>query len=213
MPKSAFTLDGFRAWVLSDDFPEGVKASFIDGEVFFEMSPESLETHLKVKQKLTAVLVTIADDESLGEAYADGALLTNEEAGISTEPDMCFATWKTLESGKLRKLPREGAPDDSVELIGVPDLVVEVVSKSSVKKDRRELHQKYARAGISEYWIIDARKKAIQFEILRLEGGRYVSSAPADVPQPSLVLGRQFVLLRSKNRIGHWTYRFEITNL
>jgi hypothetical protein len=38
----------------------------------------------------------------LGEVYADGVLLTNVDAELSTEPDLCFASWQTFESGKLR---------------------------------------------------------------------------------------------------------------
>src|SRR4051794_7888672 len=47
VPRTAFEHDGFRAWLLSDEYPDGVRATYVMGEVFFEMSPESIETHSK----------------------------------------------------------------------------------------------------------------------------------------------------------------------
>lgn len=53
------------------------------------------------------------------------------------------------------------------------DLVVEVVSDGSVKKDTKRLPPLYARAGIPELWLIDARDADLRFEIHTLHGGRY----------------------------------------
>ncbi|WP_394843710.1 Uma2 family endonuclease [Pendulispora brunnea] len=211
MPKSAFTHEGFREWVLSDDFPDGVKATFARGEVLFEVSPEAIRTHSIVKRQMLLALASLAESDDLGESYPDGVLLTHARAGLSTVPDFCFALWETLETGRLREVPRNGDPDDSVELEGTPDLVAEIVSKSSTHKDLTILRETYARAGVPEYWIIDVRKKEARFEILRLDSGAYVASAPREQPQISIVFGRNVALHRSKNRIGRWTYRFEIT--
>ena len=40
IPARAATLAGFRAWALSDEFPERGRFSFINGELFVDMSPE-----------------------------------------------------------------------------------------------------------------------------------------------------------------------------
>jgi Uma2 family endonuclease len=60
----------------------------------------------------------------------DGMWITNDEADLSNEPDAVFASWDTLESG------RAVLSSDELELIGSPDWVLEIVSKSSVRKDR-----------------------------------------------------------------------------
>ena len=49
---------------------------------------------------------------------------------------------------------------------GVPDLVVEVISKSTSKVDRKEKFNEYAQAGIEEYWILDPGKQTIEIFIL-----------------------------------------------
>ena len=61
-----------------------------------------------------------------------------------------FATWGTLEGDRLRLLPRSDGNPDGIELVGAPDLVVEVVSPSSARKDMVALRAAYARAGITE---------------------------------------------------------------
>ncbi len=46
-------------------------------------------------------------------------------------------------------------------LNGAPDLVVEVLSKSTRKKDMTLKLGKYAEAGVREYWIIDPQKETV----------------------------------------------------
>lgn len=45
VPERVFDLDGYRAWVKSEPCPEGVRTTYVSGEVVIEMSPEALERH------------------------------------------------------------------------------------------------------------------------------------------------------------------------
>jgi Uma2 family endonuclease len=207
VPVSAFELAGFRQWVGSADFPEGVHAAWVEGEVYVEMSPESVESHAKVKGETTSVIVQVAREGNLGEVYPDGVLLTNESAGVSTEPDLAFASWDTLKAGRVRLVPKANRPDEYVEVEGTPDLVVEIVSDSSARKDLVSLRAAYRRAGIPEYWVIDARGEDLRFEILHLDGDEYRALSPTGSPQRSAVLGRTFMLTRERNPVGRWSYR------
>jgi Uma2 family endonuclease len=207
VPSSAFDLEGFREWVKSDGFPEDVHATWVEGEVFVEMSPESVESHAKVKGEVTSVVVQIVRDGNLGEVYPDGVLLTHEAAGVSTEPDLAFASWQSLEKGRVRLLPKANRQDEFIEVEGTPDLVVEIVSDSSVRKDVVSLREAYRRAGIPEYWLVDARSSDIRFEILLLQGEDYRPSSPPGSAQRSLALGGTFTLTRERNPVGRWTYR------
>ena len=56
-------------------------------------------------------------------------------------------------------------------IFGTPDLLVELISPSSVRRDRYEKKDLYARFGAKEYWIGDPANKAL--EILTLKEGRY----------------------------------------
>jgi Uma2 family endonuclease len=53
---------------------------------------------------------------------------------------------------------------------GAPDLLIEILSpgKANTDRDRVTKRHLYARFGVTEYWIIDARRRNV--EIYRLEG-------------------------------------------
>jgi len=38
---------------------------------------------------------------------------------------------------------------------GAPDLAIEILSPSTARKDQREKFDRYERAGVREYWVID----------------------------------------------------------
>jgi Uma2 family endonuclease len=209
VPATVFDHEGFRRWVKSGEFPEHLRAAFVDGEVLIQMSPESLETHNKVKAEVTIVIGQYVRDRDLGEVYADGALLTNSAARLSCEPDLLFVSWATSEANRVRFVPRAQQGDEYIEINGTPDLVVEIVSDSSVRKDEVLLRNAYLRAGIPEYWLIDARKDALRFEILHNHEAAFQPSATAGAPQESRVLGGRWTLDRSHNRLGRFAYRLE----
>jgi Uma2 family endonuclease len=206
VPDTAFAHAGYRAWVTSSEYPEGLRTTFIDGEVLVEMSPESIEAHNKVKAALTAALVVFVQEHDLGEVYPDGALVTNEGASVSCEPDLTFVSWAAFEGGRVRLVPRAGGGGDYIEILDSPDLVVEIVSDSSVTKDTRLLRQAYSRAGVGEYWLIDARGREITFEILSNVDGELTSPGSSLGPQESRVLGGRWSLARTLNRAGRFTY-------
>ena len=56
-------------------------------------------------------------------------------------------------------------------IFGTPNLLVELVSPSSVRRDRYDKKELYARFGVKEYWIGDPANKAL--EILTLKAGHY----------------------------------------
>ena len=211
LPRTAASHAGFRRWITSRRFPSQVRPTFVDGEIWLSMSPESLETHNKVKTEFTAALVRHVREHDLGEVYSDRSLLTNIEARVSTEPDFLFISWATSEAGLVRLGRRNHRAEEFIEIIGTPDLVLEIVSDSSARKDLVRLKAAYERARVREYWLADARGEQISFQILTLEGDHYVSATPPDQPQPSGVLGARFALHRARNRVGRYAYTLEIT--
>src|SRR6266851_8355078 len=60
IPRDAFTLNGFRAWVLSDEFPEKLRVTYVDQEIYLDMSKEELQTHAVVKAEISRVLLTLS---------------------------------------------------------------------------------------------------------------------------------------------------------
>jgi Uma2 family endonuclease len=139
--------------------------------------------------------------------------VTNVEANLSTEPDASFATWDSLGAGRVRLVPREGVHGQYLELEGTPDWVLEVVSKYSVRKDTRRLRERYHRAGIPEYWLIDARGDEVVFDLLVRAESDYVSEVGRGGWQTSPVFGRRFRLVRSRGPLELWQYTLQVKGL
>lgn len=51
----------------------------------------------------------------------------------------------------------------SQRIEGAPDLVIEILSQGTARRDRGEKLVLYAAAGVSEYWIVDAAERQIEF--------------------------------------------------
>ena len=56
---------------------------------------------------------------------------------------------------------------------GSPDLVVEVLSDSTEKRDRGPKMETYSRYGIREYWLVDLNNRAIEIYRLDENAGAY----------------------------------------
>ena len=59
-------------------------------------------------------------------------------------------------------------------IVGPPDLVIEILSPSTAKKDRTKKKDGYARFGVPEYWIVDPYHLTIEQYMLPAEGALYV---------------------------------------
>ena len=208
VPADVFNLERFREWAHSDEFPETGHISFIDGEVEIDMSPEELSSHNRIKRDLSTDLNVFVRKTDLGELLVDGAFLVNTAARLATEPDLMYCTWQTVRAGRVEFAPSVEGSDQLVEVRGSPDLVCEIVSKGSVRKDTVRLRKAYFDAGIREYWLIDARGKILDFHILTRSKKGYVAvTSDADGFRRSPVLRRHFRIVRRKNQVGGACYR------
>jgi len=96
------------------------------------------------------------------------------------------------------------------EVEGTPDWVLEVISDSSVEKDTEKLREAYHRAGIPEYWLIDARGDGIDFQILYHGENGYEAAPRQKDWQQSSVFGRSFRLERQQDELGLWEYTLHV---
>ncbi|HHW37071.1 MAG TPA: Uma2 family endonuclease [Bacillales bacterium] len=60
-------------------------------------------------------------------------------------------------------------------IIGAPELVIEVLSPSTAKNDRLIKYNSYEKAGVKEYWIVDPYNQTI--EVYLLEGKTFVRNS------------------------------------
>jgi Uma2 family endonuclease len=210
IPARVHDLASFRDWACSDDFPERGRIDFLAGDLEVDMSPEELDTHGLVKAEVATVLQLLVARPHLGHVYIDRSRVSSPGADLSVEPDVVVFFWESFDRGHVRKVPAKTRPGRFIELEGAPDLVVEIVSDGSTRKDLVGLPPLYAKAGIAELWLVDAREPEIRFEVLALGPGGYARVEPdAQGWTPSPRLRRRFRLQRREARPGHWSYRLE----
>jgi Uma2 family endonuclease len=187
-----------------------MRVTFVNQEIYLDMSNEDPETHVIVKDEVGTVLRLLNKEVRLGRYYGDGVLVSNEAADLSNNPDASFLLYESIRDGRVRIVPRAGRPGRYVEIVGTPDWVLEVLSDSSVQKDTQRLRVAYHRAGIREYWLIDARGEKIVFQILYWRKSGYVAAPVRDGWQRSRVFDREFRLERHRDEFGLWEYTLQV---
>jgi|SRR5215813_8691123 len=200
VPPGIGDLESFRSWARSEEYEERVRLAWLAGTLWVDLTVEQLYTHNQVKGEVGAVLWSLAKASSQGRYLPDGMLVSNPTADWSTIPDGAFVSFDALRSGRVRQVA--GKIAGVVELEGAPEMVLEVVSDSSVEKDTVRLPELYARAGIQEFWRIDARDAKLSFEILRLTDTGYVPTKEPDGWWRSAVFGRLFQLTQQQDPLG-----------
>ena len=143
---------------LSLDYEFGL-AEWVDGEVRLYVSAS--EIHQRVIGFLLTLLSAYCDVTKAGRVWPAGYAMRAATGGSGREPDLLFVARQHLDRVQ-----------DS-HLAGPPDLVVEIVSRDSARRDRREKFDEYQADGIPEYWLIDPRPGHETAELFALQSGRY----------------------------------------
>jgi Uma2 family endonuclease len=204
IPMDVKDLESFRRWARSDTFPETVRYSYLRGDIWVDPDREQAFTHNQVKTEIASVLDTITAAHDLGYFFSDRMLLSHKGAEISTEPDGMVVSFEAVQDGRMELV--EGVDGGVVELLGTPDMVLEVVSARSVHKDTVVLRELYHAAEVHEYWLVDALDKEPTFELLRWTTRGYSATRPRQGWLRSAVFGRSFRLTQGQDRLGNPRY-------
>lgn len=201
------SLADFRQWSVSDSFPDRGRIDFVAGTVEVDMQAEASYSHGSPKAVISAKLADRVCGNDLGEVYISDMRVASGAGGFSVEPDVVVVLHEAFEEGRVTVVPKADRAEDFVEIEGSPDLIVEVVSDSSVGKDNVRLRSAYYAAGVREYWLVDARGADLVFRILERADGDFIE-APADADgfRRSGVLGFRYRLDRSRGRRGQWRF-------
>lgn len=152
--KRQYTFADVLAW------DEKERAELIDGEVFL-MAPLR-RVHQEVLTELTRQLANFMEGKKCRVYPAPFAVRLFAQEGDApkdvdtmVEPDISVVC-------DLSKLDDYGCK-------GAPDLVVEILSPSSLRHDRLVKLNLYQQAGVREYWIVDPKNQSVQ--VFLLDGG------------------------------------------
>jgi len=212
IPTGIGDLRRFRAWLHSKCFPERGRIDWIGGRLEVDMAAEDLYTHGTPKSAIACVLGKLIQEPERGLVFIDKARYTCPAVDLSVEPDILVLLVETLEAGRARLVPRSRGPRNRfIEIEGSVDLVVECVSDSSTAKDRKRLPLAYHRAGVREYWLVDARGPRLDFQILLRRPRRFEQSAAGKFGFAlSAVLGRGVRLVRRRRGPGLVFFHLEV---
>jgi hypothetical protein len=208
IPMNLNSLADFRRWANSDAFPERGRIDYLGGRIEIDMSPEDLFCHSTLKGEIYSTVHQLVKSADLGYLFLDRARVSSVEADLSAEPGIVLVLHGTLAAGRVRLIEKAGGEGDRyIELEGAPDLIVEIVSDSSVGKDTKRLPKKYFEAGVPEFWLADARRKPLVFRIHERGPSGYRAVQPdAEGFQFSATFGCRFRLETHRDALGHPAY-------
>lgn len=122
---------------------EDVHAEWVNGETILFMPPKP--EHQDVVSFLLVLIKLYVDHLQLGKVLTAPVEMKPTPQSNSREPDLLFVANENVH--------RIG----EAKLEGPADLVIEVISTESVRRDTVDKRLEYEREGIREYWIIDRR--------------------------------------------------------
>ena len=208
VPAGALDHRSFLKWLRSGAVPEEARVAFIRDQVWIDSMPERAYAHNQIKTLVASVLMPLIRSGKLGVYFGDGMTFTSESEGFTTVPDGMFVSQASIDEKRVRLSGGKRGLRDT-ELVGTPDLIIEVVSDTSVDEDTAWCMSKYSDAGIPEYWVIDARSEPIRFAIHRWTSKGYAAVRRFEGWSKSSVLDYSFRFVPGESQLGHRTYDFE----
>jgi len=127
------------------------------------VTPSPVTRHQAVSLRLAVLLGEWAERTGAGAVFAAPFDVVLSPPDV-VEPDLLF----------IRKDRLEILTEKNVQ--GAPDLVVEILSEGTRRRDEIVKRDLYARCGVEEYWIVDPELETVK--VYRREGGeRYRRTA------------------------------------
>jgi len=139
--KKTYTINDLR------EMPEDVRAELIDGQIFYFASPKTIHQELVVQIASELNLHIRRRNGTCKVFVAPMDVCLDEDEKTLLEPDVFVICDK-------KKIHEDAC-------YGAPDLVIEVASKSTKKRDYGIKMMKYRSAGVKEYWIVDPDRKTV----------------------------------------------------
>ena len=143
-------------------FPEdGKRHELIDGEHFVTPSPST--KHQAIAVNLTGMIWRYLQERPVGRVFTAPFDVVFSDFDV-VEPDLLYLSTERAAAVLTPKHAR-----------GAPDLVVEIGSKGTRKRDETIKRRLYERFGVAEYWVVDPELDTIK--VYRRTADRYERAA------------------------------------
>ncbi len=138
-----------KRWTYEDYLKlEDDKRYEIIGGKLIEM-PAPTTTHQRIVGRLFRLMSDFVEENSLGEVFVSPVDVILSEENV-VQPDVVFVSKE-----KEDIISERG-------VFGTPDIVVEVISPSTLKRDTEDKKKLYAEYGVKELWLIFPGEKAVE---------------------------------------------------
>jgi Uma2 family endonuclease len=153
-----------------DDFvlfpDDGLRHELIDGEHYVTPSPNT--KHQRISINLTVLIGGWLERNPIGQLF-------------HAPFDVVFSNFDVVEPDLLYMSNARAAEVLTAKHVrGVPELVVEIGSPGTRKRDETVKRRLYERAGVSEYWVVDPEIDRIRVYRRQAEGFGRVEELSAD---------------------------------
>lgn len=129
--------------------PERVRVELIDGVFYFMGAPTAVHQIITLKLAM-AFSLYIEKKNGKCEVLPSPDVQLDRDDRTMLQPDIVIV----CDRDKIKN-----------QICGNPDLAVEVLSRSTEKRDRTIKLSKYQKAGVREYWMVDPKKKIVEVYI------------------------------------------------
>jgi Uma2 family endonuclease len=147
-----------RRWTYEEYYrlDDDQRYEIIDGQLLMAPAPDTW--HQNWVRSLFLVLHSHTSGRQIGEVLISplDVIFDNEN---TCQPDLLF-----ISQARRGMIEKRG-------VFGAPDLLVEIISPSSVRRDRYDKRSLYARFGVKEYWMADPANRSL--EVHTLNAGAY----------------------------------------
>ena len=172
-----------------DDFvlfpDDGKRHELIDGEHYVTPSPNT--KHQRISGILHGLIWAWLETHPVGQIFHAPYDVVFSDVDV-VEPDLVY-------------LSNERAAQvlTPMHVRGVPELVIEIGSKGTRKRDETSKRRLYERVGVTEYWIVDPEIDTVR--VFRREGDRFARPLElvceaGDVLTTPLLPGLEIPLIR-----------------
>jgi len=127
------------------NWPENERWELING-IPYNMTPAPSTEHQRISRELALQFANFLVDKTCEVFYAPFdvrlplAHEKDEEIDTVVQPDLAIICDRN-------KLDKKGCK-------GAPDLIIEIISPATAKKDMQEKYFLYERSGVKEYWLV-----------------------------------------------------------
>ncbi len=135
-----------------ESLPEGTLAELVNNQLLMEPAPDFY--HQDIVTEIATQLRNTAKAKALGKVIVSPVDVYFGKENVF-QPDIIF-----IATERLALLVKNG------RVHGAPDLVIEVLSPGTEKKDKQQKKPVYEKYGVKEYWLVEpASKKVIGYKL------------------------------------------------